>query len=538
VSENVESHLSRARNLIHAGDVAGAKALLEKYVQTAQSDGVAQSLYAFSLMQTGDLTAAIATFQAAIRLGCDDAPTHLQLAMALKFRGRCIDALRHFDRACKLDPDDARAKWAATIATLRMVYSNSSEVASALKEFDLRLEQMVRWFDARSEPISDGVVAEPNPFHIAYVEDDLVPQLSRYGALCARLMASWDSKRTKPPAPALVDSRVRIGIVSRYFYRHSVWSAIIKGMIRTIDRNRFRLALFHVGARIDDQTKFARSIADSYLSGLEETGPAVDAIRRVAPDILIYPEIGMDPLSTRLAALRLAPVQMASWGHPVTTGLPTLDYFLSAKAFEPSNAHLHYTEQLVALPDLGAQVEREPADPSQVDLATIGLDPTRVLFVCPGVPWKYTPEFDDALCAIACAVPSAQFLFFQPPVQLAAATQLHARITQRFRTAGIEPAGRFVFGPWLSRPDFLGVVSRAAACLDGFGFSGFNTALQCLQAGTPMVTLPGRFMRGRLASGILTHVGLREFIAKDVREFAAIAAMCASRPDAVGGQRA
>jgi predicted O-linked N-acetylglucosamine transferase (SPINDLY family) len=154
------------------------------------------------------------------------------------------------------------------------------------------------------------------------------------------------------------------------------------------------------------------------------------------------------------------------------------------------------------------------------------------------VPWKYSPDFDDALCAIASAVPSAQFLFFKPPVQLAAATQLHARITQRFRTAGIEPTGRIVFGPWLSRPDFLGVVSRAAACLDGFGFSGFNTALQCLQAGTPMVTLPGRFMRGRLASGILTHVGLREFIADDVGEFAAIAATCASREYNVDSQRA
>lgn len=536
--ENIDSKVTDARNLIRAGDVAGAKALLEKYLETAPADGVAQRLYAFSLMQTGDLAGAIAAFQTAIRLGCDDAPTHMQLAIALKFRGRCIDALRHFDRACKLDPEDANAKWGATIATLQMVYSNCRQLASALDNFDLRLEQLAQWFDARSEPVADGVVAEPNPFHLAYVEEDLVPRLAKYGALCARLMASWDSKRAKPSAPPIVEARARIGIVSRYFYRHSVWSAIVKGMMKTIDKERFSLSLFQVGARSDDQTAFARAIADSYVEGLEETGPAVDALRRVAPDILVYPEIGMDPLSTRLAALRLAPVQMASWGHPVTTGLPTIDYFLSAEAFEPSDAQPHYTEQLLALPGLGARVEREPADPSEVDLAAIGLDPARAFFVCPGVPWKYTPAFDDALCAIASNAPSAQFLFFRPPVQLAAATQLQARIALRFKAAGIEPAGRIVFGAWLARPDFLGVVSRAVACLDGFGFSGFNTALQCLQTGTPMVTLAGRFMRGRLASGVLTHVGLGELIAKDAGEFVAIATACIDRADAVGSRRA
>jgi len=50
-------------------------------------------------------------------------------------------------------------------------------------------------------------------------------------------------------------------------------------------------------------------------------------IRDDIPDILFLPEIGMDPLTCKLAALRLAPLQAASWGHPVTTGLPEIDLF-------------------------------------------------------------------------------------------------------------------------------------------------------------------------------------------------------------------
>ncbi|MBI3503939.1 MAG: hypothetical protein HY059_03795 [Proteobacteria bacterium] len=470
-------------------------------------------------MHTGDLSGAINAFQLAIRHGCDDASTNVQLGMALKFRGRCADAIRHFDRACALDPSDGQARWTATIAALPMVYSSEAEVAAAVAKFAARLEALDGWWAVNPGVPANEIVGEPNPFHLAYVERDNRPELARYGKLCSRLMAVWDGRRPRAAPAVVADRRTRIGLVSRYFYRHSVWTAIVKGMMLTLDATRFRFELFHVADRRDAETDLARGLAGSYTPSLVQTDAAVDAIRTVAPDILIYPEIGMDPLSTRLAALRLAPLQIASWGHPITTGLPTIDRYLSAEAFEAPGSEAHYTEKLVALPRLGARIEREPADPAPVDFAGLGLDPLRPIFVCPGVPWKYLPAFDEALYAIAAQVPEAQFVFFRPIVQLAAAEQLRGRIGRRFAADGISPQGRIVFVPWLGRSEFLGLVQVAVACLDGFGFSGFNTALQTLQVGTPMVTLKGQYMRGRLASGILEQVGLAEFVADNPAGF-------------------
>ena len=51
--------------------------------------------------------------------------------------------------------------------------------------------------------------------------------------------------------------------------------------------------------------------------------------------------------------------------------------------------------------------------------------------------------------------------------------------------------------------------------LDSIGFSGFNTALQAVECGLPIVTREGRFMRGRLASGILKRMGLQDLVAAD-----------------------
>jgi hypothetical protein len=65
-------------------------------------------------------------------------------------------------------------------------------------------------------------------------------------------------------------------------------------------------------------------------------------------DALFYPDIGMWPSTYFLAYARLAPVQMVSYGHPDTTGIDTVDYFLGGDApMEPEGAEAYYSERLV-----------------------------------------------------------------------------------------------------------------------------------------------------------------------------------------------
>jgi len=50
--------------------------------------------------------------------------------------------------------------------------------------------------------------------------------------------------------------------------------------------------------------------------------------------------------------------------------------------------------------------------------------------------------------------------------------------------------------------------------MDTIGFSGFNSAIQAVECGLPIVTREGRFMRERFGSGILRAFGLPELIAE------------------------
>jgi predicted O-linked N-acetylglucosamine transferase (SPINDLY family) len=66
---------------------------------------------------------------------------------------------------------------------------------------------------------------------------------------------------------------------------------------------------------------------------------------------------------------------------------------------------------------------------------------------------------------------------------------------------------------------FFALMQRATLMLDTIGFSGFNTALQGLECGLPIVAYEGKFMRGRLASGLLRRVGLEDWVAVSHADF-------------------
>jgi hypothetical protein len=70
-------------------------------------------------------------------------------------------------------------------------------------------------------------------------------------------------------------------------------------------------------------------------------------------DIIIYPEIGMCQQTRLIAFSRLAPIQINTWGHSDTSGLPNIDYFVSSKYFNSKEDQNHYSEKLILFDSLG-----------------------------------------------------------------------------------------------------------------------------------------------------------------------------------------
>jgi predicted O-linked N-acetylglucosamine transferase (SPINDLY family) len=229
-------------------------------------------------------------------------------------------------------------------------------------------------------------------------------------------------------------------------------------------------------------------------------------------NVLLYPEIGMNALTTQLASLRLAPIQLASWGHPETTGLPTIDYYLSAELFENESSQDAYTETLVKLPNLGCYYSRLPVVTAKFNFEAFGIDHNEPILICPGTPYKYAPQNDWILADIARRLGKGKLIFFDHQYNFTQILKL--RLKKVFNEANLALGDYVVFIPWLKPGEFYGLMKCADVYLDTIGFSGFNSAMQAVDCALPIVTRECNFMRGNFASGILKKMAIPELIAK------------------------
>jgi len=474
------------------------------------------------LFERGDLDGAIAQYSLAATLPGTSAGTWLAFANALMAQGRASEAVQKYKQAVSTDPSHAAARWALAMASVRPIYDGSQEIEPSRQRFAKALADLDRWFDTARERQGHLAVGSTQPFYLAYQPFDNRALLTSYGRLCARLMARSPFAREAASAAPPVGRRLRVGIASSHVRDHSVWNAITRGWIRHIDRSRFEIQVFHLGRGGDAETGRTRASVDRFVDASGGIAAASAAIAGSALDVLIYPEIGMDTLTTRLAALRLAPVQAASWGHPETTGLPTIDLYLSAEFLEPEMAQAHYSEKLVCLPNLGVCYEPLDTPATAPDLFALGLPGNEPLLLCPGAPFKYSPLHDTVWVDIARQIPRGRLVFFRSQHE-AMNRSLNERLRRAFDKAQVDFDARVAFIPTLDRSRFFGLMQRSALFLDTLGFSGFNTAMQAMQCGLPIIAREGEFMRGRLASGILRRAGLDACVATTDQAYVDIA---------------
>jgi hypothetical protein len=428
-------------------------------------------------------------------------------------RGRALAA---FDASLRLNPGSADVRMERVMATLPIIPEDCAEVLRSRQEFADSLAAFEQWLAAGGGADPATSVGAHMPFYLAYQPLDNRELISAHGRLCVRLMDEWRRRRglTGPPTRARRVGRLRIGIASAFFSNHSVFHALVGGWLRRLDRRQIEIAMFHVGSVQDAQTGFCRASADHFVQGPKGLADWVHEIQTQALDVLIYPEIGMEKTTLQLASLRLAPTQVAAWGHPQTTGLPTIDYFLSAERFESAAADAHYSERLIRLPHLGTYIERPQAAPAAAPRSPN----SEPIFLCPGTPFKYSPDDDPLFVSLAQRLGQCQFLFFRYKGGVWS-ERLIRRLQTQFARAGLNPAAYLQLRPWADAIQFNALTQRSDLMLDTIGFSGFNTVVHALQSGLPIVTQRGEFLRGRFGSGILEHLALPELVAENHADF-------------------
>jgi protein O-GlcNAc transferase len=471
------------------------------------------------LLKLGRPEEALTSCQKALSYKPDYVAAHVILGHALRDVGRTEDAELSYQRAAALDPDCGEAKFGWAVAAIPIVAASTAEAAGATEQFRDRLNTLAQWSRANAGKLG-AAVGSIQPFHLAYRPGDLSDSLSRYGDLAsAEASAHWKPTAVSSSRP--VRDRIRLAVVSGQLRRHPVWEVILRGLLAHLDRERFEIFLYHTGAALNEETTWASTQVAHFAQGPKPIGQWLAEIAAAQPDAIFYPEIGMDPNTCALAALRLAPLQIAAWGHPITTGLPTIDWFLSAELLESPQAQQHYREKLIRLPGTGVHtdfpvLQKEPwgGPERRKDV---------VRFALCQQPLKFDPQDDVLLARIAKAVGAAEFWLATPANMPWSAVKLRARISAAFRAEGLDPEEYLRATPWLPRQQFLSFLDEMDLYLDCPAFSGYTTAWQAVNCGLPIVTLEGPYLRQRLAAGLLRQVGATDGITASREEYVATA---------------
>ncbi|MBO6521611.1 MAG: tetratricopeptide repeat protein [Rhodospirillales bacterium] len=536
------------------GRPAAAKADFERALELAPGNPEISRNLAAALQGSGDLPRAEAVLREILADNPDDAAALNNLANILRQRGLLDEAEAALARALEIDPalPDAayslgsiritkndlpggsawlnaaarsrpsflKAKWASVLA-LPQIYTSADERDAVRAE----------WLDGLERIVDDGVpgndaalhdafaaISEILPFALAYQGEDDRDAMTKWGSHVSAIAARSLPHLAAPPvAPAR--SRKRIGLVSAHFRNHTVCN-LFKGWITGADREEFEIHLISTaGAGDDVTTDLTRHVDAAHLSPLG-TAELAGHVHQLACDALFYPDIGMDPRTQVLAALPLAPRQLMSWGHPVTCGMPTIDTFISSELMEPAESQDHYRERLVTLPGLSIVYEKpqRPEDPIPHD------------YLCAQSLFKIMPEQDALFASILKETPRCTISFIAHPIR-EITEAFRERLSAALKVNGIDADAALSFIPPCDRQTFLRHLAGARVVLDTIGWSGGNTSLEALAMGTPVVSLPGRFMRGRHTYAMLKMIGADDLIADDPDDYVRIATLLATDND-------
>jgi CRISPR-associated protein Csy1 len=416
----------------------------------------------------------------------------------------------------------------AEALALPRVYADAAQVERERARYGTALDALVAEFDARRLAACAPALEQLrwSNWVLSYQGRDDRALQHAYGDWLARAAAIFAPDYRAPPARRRAGAP-RVALLSSAFTTSTIGS-YFGSWPRALAGAGLDTTVLQLGPGFDAETERIGAGATRLVRLDGDMARAARAVREHDFDLLLYPDLGVDPRLLPLAALPLARRQWMAWGHPATSGLPGIERFLSCAAMEPDGAAAHYREQLTPLPGIGtAYAPPPPAAP--LVRAELGLPGGR-LYLVPQYAHKLHPEGDAVFAAIAAADPDATLLFFAAD-RPGATRRLRARLERALREAGADPARQMRFLPQVTRRVFLAICAASDVMVDCLHWSGGNTTLDALSVGLPVVTCPGELMRGRQSLAMLQFLGVgAELVAADPQGLAKRALEIAREP--------
>ena len=306
----------------------------------------------------------------------------------------------------------------------------------------------------------------------------------------------------------------KVGFISTNFRLHSVGRDRV-GVIRNMNRDLFDIVIFHFDEYPNDiyfnllKTSGLRNIV---LKG--DFNSWIKIIEYENLDILIYADIGMQEETYLLAHTRLAPIQMTTYGHSESSGIDTIDYYLSSELYESSNYKNHYSEIVILQKSLGTFYYDQYYDliKNSKDLKyTLQLDSDKLYLV--NLQYLHKSSETDFLLyeKIFNSIPNIYIVFVNGTGEKIYEIKLKERLSKYIN--------KIIILPKLATSNYYELINLSYLILDTYPHGGCNSTLESFYYNKIVITFPSEYLRGRFTQGFYKKMGIEGCIVNSLDEY-------------------
>jgi protein O-GlcNAc transferase len=389
---------------------------------------------------------------------------------------------------------------------LPVICSSNYQLEKYRERYDNNLNQIYN--DTNISGLNTVDFPENLKFYLSYNNFDNLPIIKKKNKTFRKIFKKINYVSINSKSNYNSSSKIRIAFISEFLTDHTI-GKLFQGIINNIDKKKFEVLIFHSYKTKDGFIKKALDFSNFKVITLpKDFNQKIKILENEKLDIIFYPDIGMSSDLYYLTYLRIAKVQITSWGHPETSGNETIDFFISSKLIETQNAQDHYSEELILLDNMPMYYLKPKLKFQKVDFNSIKK------YACPQTLFKILPDFDNILKEILLLDKNSEIYFIKDKH-----LYWYKILIKRWKEASID-TNRIHFVDSMTTEEFIYFCGNFRVLLDPLYFGAGNSFYESMVFGVPTVTQPNNFMRSRLVSGAYEQMKIKNApIVKSQKEY-------------------
>ena len=372
-------------------------------------------------------------------------------------------------------------------------FSNDDEIIHARKNLEKNINELNQSKDLNLK--LDGEMLDPPIFNLSYDQYENLEINTKIVQILRKIYPEVN-QNYKNKSTDKLNEKIKIGFISEFFSNHTI-AKLFKGIIFNLDKNKFEPFIFH-SYKTEKSPIFQEFINHEINSDLKNIVLSknfqknIEEIQRTNLDIIFFPDIGMSSEFYYLSFIRFAKTQITSWGHPITTGNDSIDYFLSSKLLETENSQKKFSEKLILSDYLPMYFYKPKIQKKLLDDQMI----KKNVYFCSQNLMKFHPHFDEIIAKILRKDKKAKILFIKDKSEI-----LSKKIIDRFKKNSLIDFDRINFLGKMSVEEYINLCGSSSVLLDTLYFGAGNSFHESMFYGTPTVSMPTENLKSRIVLG-------------------------------------